>query len=92
MRGGRFGIFQLSKHESSLSKRGRDICDRLTFTTGIPTYYYLLKLSGRGLKAEQNRKCPSCNGEWLLEEVLHGVFDFKCDNCRLLSNIAWSVR
>ncbi|WP_371368214.1 hypothetical protein SRRS_18770 [Sporomusa rhizae] len=90
--GERFGLAQLSKYDSSLTERGRDICNRITIATGIPTYYYLPKSSGKGLKAEQARKCPSCNGEWLLREPLHGLFDFRCKKCRLLSNVAWSVR
>ncbi len=90
--GEHFGTLQISRHNSSLSKRGIDICNHITVSTGIPTYYYLLKSSGRGMKAEQTRKCPSCGGEWLLQEPLHGLFDFRCDQCRLLSNVAWSVR
>ncbi len=90
--GERFGVVQLSRHDSSLSKRGIDICNRLAVATDIPTYYYLLKSSSRGMKTERTRKCPSCNGEWSLQEPLHGLFDFQCDHCRLLSNIAWSVR
>lgn len=90
--GERFGSFQVSRHESSLAKRGRVICDRLTASSGVPVYYYLLKSSGRSIKSERKRKCPACNNEWLLQEPLHGLFDFKCDNCRLLSNIAWSVQ
>ena len=27
-----------------------------------------------------------------LNKPLHGKFDFRCDKCHLLSNIAWSVR
>ena len=90
--GERFGILQLSKYESSLTKRGIDICKRITVSTGVPTYYYLLKSTGKGIKAEQTRRCPSCGSEWLLQEPLHGLFDFRCDQCKILSNIAWSVR
>ena len=90
--GERFGTFQLSKYGSSLSKRGIDICSRITELTRIATYYYLMQSTGRGRKAEQTRKCPSCGGEWYLTEPLYGLFDFRCDQCRLLSNIAWSVR
>lgn len=90
--GEHFGILQLSRYESGLSKRGIDICNRISASTGTPTYYYLLKATGQGKKAEENRKCPSCGAEWLLHESLHEVFDFRCDHCRLLSNIAWSVR
>lgn len=90
--GERFGILQLSTHQSSLTKRGREICNRISVASDIPTYYYLLKSSGRSMKAEQKRKCPACNGDWLLQEPMYGLFDFRCSRCRLLSNIAWSVR
>jgi predicted nucleic acid-binding Zn ribbon protein len=89
--GERFGISQLSRCDSSLSKRGIDICICIAVSTGIPAYYYLLKESGRNKRAELNRKCPSCGGEWLLHDSLHKLFDFKCDKCKLLSNIGWSV-
>ncbi|WP_432444522.1 DUF2310 family Zn-ribbon-containing protein [Sporomusa sphaeroides] len=77
---------QLSKHDSdsSLAIRGREICNRITVTTGILTYYYLLKSSGKGLKAERARKCPSCKGEWLLQEPLHGLFNFQCDRLQVI--------
>nr|WP_092072129.1 Zn-ribbon-containing protein [Dendrosporobacter quercicolus]NSL48661.1 Zn-ribbon-containing protein [Dendrosporobacter quercicolus DSM 1736]SDM37065.1 Predicted nucleic acid-binding protein, contains Zn-ribbon domain [Dendrosporobacter quercicolus] len=90
--GEKFGIAQLSKHDSSLSQRGIAICKQITAATGIPTYYYLLRVSGRSKRSELKIKCPSCNDEWLLREPLHRLFDFQCDNCRLLSNIAWSIR
>lgn len=90
--GERFGVLQLSGHKSTLSKQGMDICNRITLSTGKPVYYYLLKPTGKGMKAELSRKCPSCGGEWLLQEPLHGLFDFRCDHCKLLSNITWSVR
>ncbi|EGO61756.1 DUF2310 family Zn-ribbon-containing protein [Acetonema longum] len=90
--GEKFGIAQLSKHDSSLSQRGIDICQKITADTGIPVYYYLLRVSGRSKQSELKIKCPSCHHEWLLQESLHGIFDYKCDRCRLLSNIAWAVR
>lgn len=89
--GERFGTRQLSNVDSELSKMGIEICDEITEQTGIPTYYYLHKGSGISDKKERKRKCPSCGGEWLLESRFHEFFDFKCDKCRLLSNIAWSV-
>lgn len=90
--GERFSIHHLSEQKSSLSKQGLDICNRITLSTEKPVYYYLLKPTGKGMKSELSRKCPSCGGKWLLQEPLHGLFDFRCDQCRLLSNIAWSVR
>jgi predicted nucleic acid-binding Zn ribbon protein len=43
-------------------------------------------------KREQRRRCPLCGGAWRLEKPLHRLFDFKCDMCRLVSNLAWDVR
>ena len=40
-------------------------------------------------KAEKERKCPQCGGEWLLDAPIHDIFYFKCDDCRLVSNISW---
>jgi predicted nucleic acid-binding Zn ribbon protein len=82
---------EMSCHNSRLSKQGLEVCQIITASTNIPSYYYLYRNNGRSKKQEQQRKCPSCGGEWLLDEQLH-CFDFKCDKCRLLSNIAWNVR
>ena len=56
------------------------------------TFYFLSKGRGRSRAAEQARLCPGCGGDWLLEEPRHDCFDFRCESCRLLSNIAWTVR
>lgn len=90
--GERFGTREISRFDSSLSKRGITICIRISELTAIPTYYYLYRSTGQSRKAEEKRKCPSCKGEWRLDESLHGLFDFKCSRCRLLSNISWAVR
>lgn len=79
---------ELSRVDSSLSRRGIDICSRISANTGIPTYYYLYRYEGLSSKKEHQRKCPSCGESWLLDEPWHELFDFKCERCRLLSNIA----
>ncbi len=89
--GERFGEQQLVRHDSSLSVRGRQICRRLAENTNVPTYYYLHKSRGRSLGAERRRRCPNCHGDWLLAERWHNRFDFRCDDCRLLSNVASNV-
>jgi predicted nucleic acid-binding Zn ribbon protein len=89
--GERFNGRQLSEPESDLSKSGRRICAAIEEKTATPTHYYLLRHSGRSSKAELERKCPVCAGEWRLEEKW-GLFDFRCDGCRLMSNIAFDVR
>jgi predicted nucleic acid-binding Zn ribbon protein len=90
--GVRFATNQLSKVGSQLTTRGISICRSIEKETGKLAYYYLYKYSGKSAGTERARKCPNCGGEWLLDEPLHGLFDFACDKCKLLSNIAWDVR
>lgn len=82
---------QLSRFDSRLCRDGLAICDRIATATGIPTYYYLYRYGSRSRTAELARRCPSCGGPWLLENPWH-LFDFKCTQCNLISNIAWDVR
>jgi predicted nucleic acid-binding Zn ribbon protein len=89
--GERYHQRQMELPDSQLSKMGREICAAIEERSGTPTYYYLSRHSGRSLKAELERKCPVCAGEWRLEEKW-GLFDFRCDRCRLVSNIAFDVR
>ena len=90
--GERFATRQIADPNSSLAVRGRDLCRRIEKLAGVPTYYYLYRGNGRGMSAEQKRPCPVCGKQWVLSEPLHGLIDFKCDKCRLVSNIAWSLR
>jgi predicted nucleic acid-binding Zn ribbon protein len=87
----RASMRQLSSVQSALSKAGLEICSRIHDLTGIPTFYYLYRWGARSRKAELGRRCPRCSGEWLLETPWH-LFDFRCDGCHLVSNIAWDVR
>jgi predicted nucleic acid-binding Zn ribbon protein len=80
---------ELSEVGSDLFRRGWDIRGRIEYITQIPTYYYLYKVGGKSLEEEKARKCPKCGGEWLLDEPLHDIFYFKCDSCRIVSNISW---
>jgi len=89
--GERFGERQMFRHDSSLSRRGREICASISSLTGRPTYYYLCKVRARSSAEEERRRCPNCNGQWKLGKRWH-LFDFRCDRCLLLSNIAWTVR
>jgi predicted nucleic acid-binding Zn ribbon protein len=90
--GERFGLRQLGDLQSSLSRRGRDIAQALSDITGCPVYYYLYRHGARSRAAELRRQCPACGGDWRLPRLWHDLFDFRCDACRLLSNIAWDVR
>ncbi len=81
---------QISDFNSDLSQRGRWLCSQIEKSTQKPTYYYLYRL-GKDEKIEYNRTCPSCNGHWKLSQPIHEIFYFKCDKCRLISNLSWEV-
>ncbi|KAF0813426.1 hypothetical protein IGB42_01777 [Andreprevotia sp. IGB-42] len=82
---------QLTRIDSSLSQSGIAHCRTLSALTSTPFYFYLYHASGRSHRAEAQRPCPGCGQPWLLPQPLHGLFHFRCDDCRLLSNMAWDV-
>ena len=90
--GERFAHEQLSRVDSALSVDGRELARNLERKLRVPVYYYLSKHFGRSDRAERKRKCPSCGKPWLRNEPLHRMFDFQCERCRLLSNVAFDVR
>lgn len=83
---------EVANVDSQLTAAGLAHCKTLAAASELPFYYYLQRSHGRGQRAELKRRCPSCAGEWHLAERLHGLFDFKCDRCHLLSNVAFEVR
>jgi predicted nucleic acid-binding Zn ribbon protein len=74
------------------SREGRDLAKLLRRKTGKPVYYYLTKYFGTSEARERRRVCPSCGRRWMLASPLHQIFDFQCNRCRLLSNVAFDVR
>lgn len=81
---------EISTVTSDLFRRGRDLCGRIEYLTQIPTYYYLYRVGGESLLAEQSRTCPKCNSaDWKLDEPLLDMFHFRCENCRIISNLSW---
>lgn len=83
---------EMSHLGSALTQAGLEICRLISASTEQPVYYYLYAYGGGDLASEEKRKCPNCGGEWLLTQPWHNKFDFKCDQCHLLSNIAFDVR
>lgn len=84
---------QMSRLDSGLSQEGLSLCRRIKELTGVPVYYYLYRLyrsRGRSLRAEMSRVCPSCKGDWLLQERWHN-FDFRCEPCGLVSSMAFET-
>lgn len=84
-------LAQISEHDSELSLQGRALCAAVEQVSGVPTFYYLYRL-GNDETVEFNRKCPSCQGDWKLAQPLHEVFHFKCEGCRLISNLSWELQ
>lgn len=82
---------QLATPDSELSKAGQNICKYIEEVTGIPTYYYLQRYWGRR-RNEDKRLCPSCGQNWStgFEDDEFYNFAFKCDSCRLVSQLAVS--
>jgi len=82
---------QMSDLRSKLSEAGRRNCRILEDSSGKPVYYYLYRSSARSVRAEKQRRCPSCGEPWFLDMELHSLFHCRCDACRLLSNFAWNL-
>lgn len=86
----------LAEPESEISKSGRELCQTIEKATGVPTYYYLMRYYGRKEEDEKKRLCPCCEKPWYVEhpegeDKPFWKFDFQCEPCRLVSNLACDV-
>lgn len=84
-------LAEISHPNSHLSQQGRALCEQLEQQTGVATFYYLYRL-GKDVEQEHHRRCPSCHSNWKLAQSLHAIFHFKCDHCRLISNLSWEIQ
>ncbi|WP_028117275.1 Zn-ribbon-containing protein [Ferrimonas senticii] len=83
---------EITQVDSVLFRRGWDLRGRIEYHTQVPTYYYLYRVGGDSIEQERARPCPRCgNPDWALAEPLHELFHFKCDHCRLVSNLSWDL-
>ncbi|KPH12446.1 DUF2310 family Zn-ribbon-containing protein [Chryseobacterium sp. ERMR1:04] len=85
--GERWALNQMQQTKSQLSKQGITICEKIKEFTNIPTYYYLHNYR-KHKKGDENRLCPTCQKKWKLDKKLHNFYDFKCDQCRILSTVS----
>lgn len=83
---------EIGSSTSRLFQRGWDLTKRIGYLTKVPTYLYLYRVGGASLQEEQVRCCPVCNKPWRLDTPLHDIFDFKCDDCQLVSNLSWDFK
>ncbi|TDQ59013.1 putative nucleic acid-binding Zn ribbon protein [Mesocricetibacter intestinalis] len=86
----RQALGEISSTESRLFKHGNYLANAIETHTGIPTYYYLYRCGGEDAEQEKNRRCPQCGKHWHLSQPIFDLFHFKCDHCRLLSNLSWN--
>jgi predicted nucleic acid-binding Zn ribbon protein len=89
--GERFGHFQTSSFRSPLARDGVELCRSLEKKLKVRVYYNLNTYYGRSSILERKRRCPGCNGTWLLKQPWLESYDFRCNKCRLVSNIAWDT-
>lgn len=88
--GERWALNQMQETKSQLTKQGVTICKKIEELTKVPTYYYLHNYK-KHKKGDENKPCPSCQRNWKLETSLHNVYDFRCDECRILSTISPNI-
>jgi len=88
--GERWALNQMQEINSQLSKQGLEICRKIEELISIPTFYYLnnyKKYKGD----ELTRPCPGCNKKWNLKTQLNNRYDFKCDECKIISTISPNI-
>ncbi|MCE2569994.1 Zn-ribbon-containing protein [Motilimonas eburnea] len=85
-------LAEISEVDSRLFRRGYDLTKRIEYLTKTPTYYYLYRVGGSSLAQELARPCPLCQQPWQLAQPALDIFDFKCDSCRLVSNLSWDFK
>ena len=84
---------QISLINSQLNKKALNLCKTIFKLTGIRTYYDLQDLrDSESCNAEFNKLCPKCSNKWLLSDTLFDEYDYKCDNCGIISNFAFNVK
>lgn len=82
----------LQSFGSALNKQGRGLARRLSKMIDKPVYYALYRGTSADCSTETARLCPGCGDHWLLKSPWHDRFDFRCDRCMLVSNIAWQCQ
>lgn len=82
----------LQQLNSKLNRMGRQLASQLSKSSRSTIFYALYSGSSKDCQQEQHKSCPGCGSTWRLAQPRAGIFDFQCDNCLLLSNIAWECQ
>jgi len=80
----RYTYRQMNNPQSLLSQQGLRIRNELEKVCGKPVYYFLFQWNN---SFKSRKTCPICGENWTLPEKIADV-SFKCDKCKLVSNIA----
>lgn len=82
----------LQQLNSKLNRMGRQLARQLSKANNSDFYYALYSGSSDNCSQETNKCCPGCGSDWRLNAPQAEVFDFRCEPCLLLSNIAWECQ
>jgi predicted nucleic acid-binding Zn ribbon protein len=82
----------LQQLNSTLNQQGRQLAKDIARQNTLPVYYALYSGSSKDCAGEAEKPCPGCGADWRLATPLLDIFEFKCDRCLLLSNIAWECQ
>ena len=82
----------LQQLHSKLNRRGRQLAQQISKRNKLPIWYALYSGSSNDCEQDPHKCCPSCGANWRLATPRLEMFDFQCDNCQLLSNIAWECQ
>jgi len=82
----------LQQFSSKLNRQGRKFAAKIAKQQQVPVYFALYSGSSRDCGTEADKCCPGCAKPWRLTEPLHQLFDFQCQQCFLVSNIAWQCQ
>ena len=77
-------VTALTDPRSSLNARARALAAMVEKATGKPTYTHLFRHYALPGDTETTRPCPLCGSSWKVEGE---VFHFRCEPCRLTSNL-----
>lgn len=77
---------------SGLNQQGYKQARALSNELQKPVYYYMYSGSSPDCSLDAGKKCPCCGSDWKLTESWHGLFDFRCEPCQLVSNIAFDCQ
>jgi len=87
-----FAKKELENHLSDINQAGIKLSQKIESLTTKPCYYMLFNDRTWSKVDDRARRCPSCDGKWLLEgKTCDDFIAFKCDKCRLVSELSPSV-